>query len=370
MYLRSWYAVLTSDTIVAFYNFQGSLKGITVDIKTGKHNDPGWPINELTWNAVKRISDTSIAVVGMSAQAPIGLYQLDINSPHCQILRSSIDIPIPVQYLSPSLNHTFPRKYGPGGGHAYCLFKTPTNPDFKAPPGELPPLIVAMHGGPTYQELSGFKLRDQYWTSRGYALVQVNYVGSTGYGKKYVRLLDAQMGVSDIADAASCVEYLAEKGLIDRKRVGITGHSAGGYCTLQALVTYPDLYRAGVGESGISEMQVLFKEIHKMESRYLHGLTFPPGSDPEDRKRIMRERSAIYLAEKIKAPLLMTHGLDDKVVPPNQPQMMAEKITKSGGVVKTCFYPGEGHNLHNGKNVKDSIIQTEDWWRKYLLPVP
>lgn len=364
----SWYSALTNDTLVAFYNFEGSQKGIVIDIDSGKHVDPGWPINELLFNAVKRISDTSLAVLGMSAQSPTALYKIDVKSSQYEVLRSSIDIPIPVQYLSPSLNHTFPRKYGPGGGIAYCLFKPPTNPDFKAPPGELPPLIVAMHGGPTFQEASGFKLRDQYWTSRGYALVQVNYVGSTGYGKRYVRLLDAQMGVSDIADAASCVDYLVQKGLVDPKRVGITGHSAGGYCTLQALVTYPDLYRAGVGESSISEMQVLFQEIHKMESQYLHGLTFTPDASLEDRKRITRERSAIYSAEKIKAPLLMTHGLDDKVVPPNQPQMMAEKVSRNGGVVKTCMYPGEGHNLHDGKHVKDSIIQTEQWWRKYLVP--
>lgn len=305
----------------------------------------------------------------MSAQAPNALYKLDIKSSAIQVLRSSVDLPIPTRYLSPALNHTFPRKYGPGGGFAYCLFKPPTNPDFQAPSGELPPLIVALHGGPTFQEGSGFKLRDQFWTSRGYALVQVNYVGSTGYGKKYIRLLDTNMGVSDIADAASCVDYLADQGLVDRTRVGVTGHSAGGYCTLQALVTYPDLYRAGVGESSISEMQVLFEEIHKMESRYLHGLTFSPDASPEDRKRITRERSAIYSVDKIKAPLLMTHGLDDKVVPPNQPKMMAEKIQQNGGAVKTCFYEKEGHSLLDGKNVKDSIVETEKWWKQYLLPV-
>ena len=365
---RSWYVPLTTEKLVAFPNHKGSQNGIIIDIGTGNFIDPKWPINQLEFNNVRRISDTSLAVVGRTAQAPTALYKLDVSTPpSIKTLRNSINIPIPTSYLSPALNFEFPRLHGPGDGFAYCLFKPPTNIDFKAPEGELPPLIVALHGGPTFQEGSGFKLRDQYWTSRGFALVQVNYVGSTGYGKKYIRLLDTYMGVSDIADAASCVDFLAEKGLIDRRRVGVTGHSAGGFCTLQAVTHYPDLYCAGVAESSISEIQVLFNEIHKMESRYLHALCFSPDATEEERKRIMRDRSALYLADKVKAPLLMTHGLDDKVVPPNQAEMMAEGIRKAGGIVKVLKYPNEGHVLHDGKHVRESILETERWWKEYLL---
>jgi len=155
---------------------------------------------------------------------------IDINEPAGlgSVIKKSTNTSLPEDYVSQAQMITYPRVHGPGGGSAYGLFFQPRNPKYSPPEGSLPPLIVATHGGPTYQTGSGFSLRDHSLITRGYALLQVNYVGSTGYGRAYRNLLAGEWGVSDIADAVSGVEYLAEKGLIDKSRVGITGHSAGG----------------------------------------------------------------------------------------------------------------------------------------------
>jgi dipeptidyl aminopeptidase/acylaminoacyl peptidase len=210
-------------------------------------------------------------------------------------------------------------------------------------------------------------MRDQFWTTRGYALVQVNYVGSSGYGKEYINLLDLQWGVSDIADAVSCVEYLASEGLIDPKRVGITGHSAGGYATMQALCKYPAVWAAGIAESGISDMQAMFDETHKFESQYLQPLCFESDTPPEDRKRIIQERSPIHWTENIEAPMLILSGEVDEIVLPNQANLMAEKVKKGGSIVDAFVYESEGHNFVNGSTLKDMEIRREAWFRKYLV---
>ncbi|KAL9110980.1 MAG: hypothetical protein Q9227_004595 [Pyrenula ochraceoflavens] len=369
----SWYQQLTPTTLVAFYSKEGSHTGIIIDLPTCTFTDPHWPITEiLAFESVKRISSTTVAIIGSTPTSPLTLYTANISNPSSSpltLLRSSLNLPIPSTHIPPTHFYKFPRTHPPtASGSAYCLFKPPTNTSFTPPPSSPPPpLILALHGGPTHAELTGFSLRDAYWTSRGYAVAQVNYAGSSGYGRTYIRQLDTQMGVSDIGDAASAIDFLSSRGLVDRSRVGVTGHSAGGYCTLQALTNYPSLYRAGVAESSISELDVLFKEIHKFESRYLHRLCFAPGASAEERARVTRERSALYKADRVKAPLLMTHGREDKIVPRNQPEMMAEGIRKGGGVVKVLVYPDEGHVLRDGKHVRDSVVETERWWREYLL---
>ena len=247
------------------------------------------------------------------------------------------------------------------------MFLPPTNPEYAAPSGALPPLVLAMHGGPTWQEGLGVCMRDQFWTTRGYALVQVNYVGSSGYGKDYANLLNLQWGISDVADAVSCVEYLAGEGLIDPKRVGITGHSAGGYATAQALCKYPDVWAAGIAESGISDMQAMFDETHKFESQYLQPLCFAVDTPPDDRKRIIKERSPIHWTANIKAPMLILSGEVDEIVPPNQAHLMAEKIQKGGGTVEVRVYGGEGHMFQKGSSLKDMEVRREAWFRKYLV---
>lgn len=373
----STYAPLTSDKLVAFYNLEGTQKGIIIDIPTGDFTDHNFPFNQVNFNALKRTSPTSFAVIACTATSPKILYHINLNNPTPQIttLKSSIDISqFPATLFSPAQNITYPRIRSPAAEgdtltHAHALFFPPTNPAYTSPPNTLPPLIVAIHGGPTWQTGSGLYLRDQYWTSHGYALVQINYVGSTGYGRRYARSLNGQWGVADIADAASCVDYLASQNLIDRNRVGITGLSAGGYATMQALVVYsPGVFRAGVAESGISDLRAMFEETHKFESAYLQPLCFG-NSDMEevDKERIIRERSPIHQAHRIKSPLLILGGREDRIVPPSQATRLAQKIKEDGGEVEVVIYEGEGHIFTRGENVRDSVLRSERWWRRFLL---
>lgn len=176
--------------------------------------------------------------------------------------------------------------------------------------------------------------------------------------------------MADIADAASAVDYLADKGWIDRSRVGITGLSAGGYVTMQALASYPQVFGAGVAESGISDLRAMFAETHKFESRYLQPLCFPPDSSLDDRERIIRERSPIHNAERITSPLLILAGRDDKIVPPSQATGLKSRIDQvSKGQVEceVVVYEGEGHVFTRGENVRDSVLRMERWWRRFLL---
>ena len=247
------YGIFSPDALVAFANKDGRRNLILVDVKTGSWKDLGCPIIEAVFNALKIIDSATVAIVGATASITQSLFLVDINNASSpKVLKSSVDRVLPEAYASNAQNIQFPRVHGVGGGHAYALYFPPTNPEYEAPEGTLPPLIVAVHGGPTYQQFPGLNMRDAFLTTRGYALVQVNYVGSTGYGKTYASLLNQQLGVSDIADCVSCVKHLANEGLINRNRVAITGHSAGGYATMQGMAVYPDIWTCGVAESGIS----------------------------------------------------------------------------------------------------------------------
>lgn len=373
----STYAPLTSEKLVAFYNLDGAKKAIVIAVATGDFTDPDIPINDVGFSAVKRTSPNSFAVIGSTADHPKALYHINLDKPtNMQSLKTSIELPFPKTFLSTAQSIKYPRTRGSSqDGHAHGLFFPPTNPGFTAPQGTLPPLIVAIHGGPTWQTGPGLSLRDQYWTTRGYALVQINYVGSSGYGKEYASLLNSQWGVADIADAASAVDYLASQGLIDRKAVGITGLSAGGYATMQALAVYPDIFAAGVAESGISDLQAMVDETHKFESQYLQPLCFPANTttttaSDEDRKRTLRERSPIHQAHRITSPLLILGGSEDKIVPPTQATGLAERIRKehAGKVeVQVVIYDGEGHIFTGGENVRDCVQRMEGWWARFLL---
>ncbi|UKZ78772.1 hypothetical protein TrVFT333_006517 [Trichoderma virens FT-333] len=229
------YAPLSPDTIVSFYTKNGTYTSIVIDTKTCNYRELQCPITDILTNAIKAVSSTAVAIIGSTASSPQVLTVVDINQGGLgQVLKRSAATELPEDYVSHATHVTFPRVTGSGGGVAHGLFLLPKNPKFKCD-GSLPPLIVSVHGGPTCQAGPGFYLRDQALTTRGYAVLQVNYVGSTGYGKKYRQLLNGQWGVSDIADAVSAVDYLARQNLIDRQRVGLTGHSAGGFLTMQGM---------------------------------------------------------------------------------------------------------------------------------------
>ena len=365
----STYAPLTQEKMIAFYNMDGAKRGIVIDIETGAYTDPGFPIIDMDLNALKRTSDSSFALIGATATAPKSFFHLDITKPsELNVLKASTKVTFSDEFFARAHNIKFPRTRTQGGGFANALYFPPTSPDFHGSEGSLPPLIVSPHGGPTAQVMPGVYMRDQFWTTRGYALVQVNYVGSSGFGKEYMDGLEFLWGVGDIEDTVSCVDYLISEGLADPKRVGITGHSSGGYATMQALAMYPEVWGAGISESGISDMQAMFDETHKFESQYLQPLCFPEDTSPVERKRIIQERSPIHFTDRIKAPLLILSGADDNVVPPNQAHLMADKIRASGqSPVEVKVYEGEGHIFSKASTLKDMEVRREAWFRKYLV---
>lgn len=229
---------------------------------------------------------------------------------------------------------------------AHGFFYPPRNSKCSPPNGELPPLIVMIHGGPTAATHDDLSLKIQFWTSRGFAVFDSNYRGSTGYGRAYRDALKGQWGVVDVEDCDHAVRYLSEQNLIDSGRVAIRGGSAGGYTTLAALAG-TDSFKAGASLYGVSDLTALATDTHKFESRYLDSLI---GPYPEQRS-LYQERSPINHTDSINSPVIFLQGLDDKVVPPNQAEMMIEVLVKKGIKVAYVPFEGEGHGFRQSENI-------------------
>ena len=271
-------------------------------------------------------------------------YQLNLERGELTGVRSN-PVPIDSSYISTPRSISFPTG---DDETAHAIFYPPSNPDFRAPEGELPPLMVRTHGGPTGQVASHLNPSYLYWTTRGFALVDVNYRGSTGYGKAYRNRLRGGWGIIDVEDAIAVVRYLADEGEIDPDRVTIRGGSAGGYTTLAALATGEGTFKAGASYYGVAECALLAEHTHKFESRYLDGLV---GTDPEE----MRRRSPLHSADQIKAPVILFQGLEDKVVPPEQSEMIAAALKENRVPYAHITYDGEGHGFRQAENIVHSL---------------
>ena len=236
----------------------------------------------------------------------------------------------------------------PGDVHGW--YYPPTNPGHTAPAGELPPLITLSHGGPTSFSDTGFAVSLQYWTSRGFAILDVNYRGSTGYGRPYRDALRGAWGVVDVADCAGGAAALAAQGLADPARLVVRGGSAGGYTTLQALTT-TDTFTAGISFYGVADLEALARDTHKFEARYLDGLI---GPYPEALE-VYHERSPIRHVDRLSVPLLLLQGSDDAVVPPNQAETMAAAVRAKGLPVAVIIFAGEGHGFRRADSIKAAL---------------
>ena len=235
------------------------------------------------------------------------------------------------------------------GETVHGFYYAPKNPEFSAPEGSLPPLLVNVHGGPTSSARPGLSIAVQYWTSRGFAFLDVNYRGSTGYGRKYRQRLNGHWGVLDVQDCAEGAQYLVSQGLADPERIAIRGRSSGGYTVLSALAD-SDVFTAGTSLFGIGDLKLLDATTHKFESHYDQFLIGSDDlSDP-----VWAERSPINKVDQIHAPLLLLQGTEDKVVPPSQAESMFEALRDSGRPVALRLYSGEGHGFHSAANIKDS----------------
>jgi dipeptidyl aminopeptidase/acylaminoacyl peptidase len=237
-----------------------------------------------------------------------------------------------------------------GGSTAHAVLYRPRNPEVEGPPGDRPPLLVVIHGGPTSAAQVMLKLAYQYWTTRGFAVVDVNHRGSSGYGRAYRDLLQGQWGVADVEDCAAAARFLVERGDVDGERLCIRGGSAGGFTTLAALA-FQDVFSAGASHFGIADLGALARDTHKFESRYLDGLV---GPWPEARA-VYEARSPLFHVEGIDRPLAVFQGLDDEVVPPNQAELIVDALRSRHVPVAYVTFEGEGHGFRQAANIRAAM---------------
>jgi len=285
----------------------------------------------------------TVARIG-HATAPPELAIVDWTDNAITTLRRSSETALP--YVSVADQITWDGPEGP----VHAWWYPPTNPDAVAPDGELPPVIVKSHGGPTSFSYADLNLSNQFWTSRGVGILDVNYGGSSHYGRAYRNRLLGQWGVVDVRDCVDAVRVVVERGLVDPRRVAIMGGSSGGYTALQALVS-SDVFGAALSDFGISDLATLATDTHKFEAHYTDRLVAPW---PEG-KALYEERSPIHHLDRLNSPMLLQQGADDRVVPPRQAQEMAAAVRAKGLPVALVMYDGEGHGFRRADTIAASL---------------
>ena len=340
----SSYACESAERIVCAYYERGVSRLATIDTQTRELKTIDTDYNDISY--VRASRGQAVFRAG-SPTKPLSIVRLDLTTGNFEELRRSNNLTIDAGYISVPRAIEFPTSRGLT---AHGFFYPPQNRDYRATDGELPPLLVKSHGGPTSATTMAQSLGIQYWTSRGIAVLDVNYGGSTGYGRAYRERLKGTWGVVDVDDCANGARFLAERGEVDGNRLMITGGSAGGYTTLCAL-TFRDDFKAGASHYGVSDAEALARDTHKFESRYLDGLF---GPYPE-RRDIYYERSPVNFAERLSCPTIFFQGLEDKVVPPNQAEMMVEALRKKGVPVAYVAFEGEQHGFRQAKNIQRAL---------------
>lgn len=340
----SSYSFASDQLIVCSHVEQGVSKLSTVETATLKSKEIDCLFTDIEY---VRASGNSAIMRGGSPTEVTSISRVDLESGKVEALRLANVLDIFPAYFSIPRPVEFPTE---AGLTAHAFFYPPQNPDYVAPTSERPPLIVKSHGGPTAAATTALLLSIQYWTSRGFAVLEVNYGGSTGYGRQYRERLNGKWGIVDVDDCVNGARYLVNRGEVDAKRLIITGGSAGGYTTLCAL-TFRDRFSAGASHFGVSDAEALARDTHKYESRYLDNLM---GPYPK-RRDVYFERSPINFAERLSCPVIFFQGLEDKVVPPNQAEKMVEAIKKKGIPVAYVAFEGEQHGFRQAQNIKRAL---------------
>ena len=343
----STYAVADNGRLVCSYVSKGLGKLAVVDTNSGALTDIETPYTDFF--SVRAAGDAVVFRAG-SAVSPAAIVRIDLSSGRSEVLRKATavaDDPQVAKYFTRVEQVEFPTE---GNRTAFGLFYPAFNPDYTVAGDEKPPLVVKCHGGPTSAASSTLDLRIQFWTSRGISVLDVNYGGSSGYGRAYRERLVGTWGIVDVDDCVNGARYLAEAGLVDPRRSVITGGSAGGYTTLAAL-TFRDYFRGGASHFGVSDLAVLALDTHKFESRYLDSLV---GPYPE-KEELYRERSPLAHAERLAAPVIFFQGDEDQVVPPNQTELMVEALRTKGTPVGYLLFAGEQHGCRKAESIKRAL---------------
>lgn len=340
----STYGLQDDQSLFCAYNHQNLWQLGRLDLARGEFTNIPTPYTDIS---SLQVTPEAIVFLGGSATQPTAIVRCDLATHELQVLRSSTALQLDPGYLSQPQPIAFPTS---NGATAHAFFYPPQNKDYLAPAGELPPLIVKSHGGPTAASSTVFNLSIQYWTSRGFALVDVNYRGSTGYGRAYRQSLQGQWGIVDVADCVQAAEYLVAQGWVDGDRLIIRGSSAGGYTTLAAL-TFTDRFKAGASYYGVSDLEALARDTHKFEARYLDGLIAPY---PQE-QAIYQQRSPLHFIDQLNCPVIFFQGLEDKVVPPNQAEVMVNALAAKGIPVAYVPFAEEQHGFRRAENIKAAL---------------
>jgi dipeptidyl aminopeptidase/acylaminoacyl peptidase len=343
----STYAFAGAGRLVCSYVSKGLSSLAAIDLPSGSFTPLELPYTD--YSSVRAQGDRVVFRAG-SATVPASYVLLDLATGKTETLKQSTSVaddPKVARCFTSVQTIEFPTD---GDRTAFGLYYPAFHPDYQAPDSELPPLLVKCHGGPTSAASSTLDLRIQYWTSRGIAVLDVNYGGSTGFGRAYRERLEGNWGIVDVNDCINGARFLAERGRVGGARSVITGGSAGGYTTLAAL-TFHDYFRGGASHYGVSDLAVLARDTHKFESRYLDSLV---GPYPE-RAELYRERSPITHVERLSVPVIFFQGDEDLVVPPIQTELMVEALQRNGIPVGYLLFSGEQHGFRKAENIKRAL---------------
>ena len=338
---------VSSTRMLAAYTQRGRWFLADIDTETGEWGAVPIDLEPHDWMAADPNTGLAVLVAGFSTK-PDAVVRVALSSKRIHVLRASASLDLQSADVSIPKAIDFTTA---GGDMAHALYYAPKNSSVRGPAGERPPLIAISHGGPTAAANATLDLKIQFWTSRGFAVVDVNYRGSSGFGRQYRNKLRGQWGIADVDDMVHAARHLVASGQADDARLIIRGGSAGGYTTLAALTFQPGVFKAGASYYGVSDVEVLARDTHKFEARYLDRLI---GPYPEARDRY-RERSPIHFVDRLACPIILLQGLEDRVVPPNQSAMMADATRAKGLPVAYLTFEGEQHGFRKAETIIRSL---------------
>jgi dipeptidyl aminopeptidase/acylaminoacyl peptidase len=339
------YVLLGDGRAAVRFSEKGSDRLALLNLKDGSARVLDLPF--VSYAHLTPIDADHVAAIAGSATTPRAIVRIDLRNGTSQSLRDTGKALLPPAAVSVAVPIDFPSA---NGRTAHAFFYPPLNPAYQAPKNTLPPLLTFVHGGPTAQSEPAYASRIQYWTSRGFGVVDVNYGGSTGFGRAYRRELNGNWGVVDVQDVIAAARYLASSGRVDPARMAISGGSAGGFTVLAALSS-SDVFKAGADYFGVSDMTALAKDTHKFESRYLDSMIGPL----PQAQAVYDSRSPLNHLDGFKAPLIVLQGADDPVVPPNQSAKIVEALRARKVPVAYILFPGEGHGFRKPENTIRSL---------------
>lgn len=341
---QSTFAFESVERMICTYSQQGKLHLASLDTATLILEEIETPYTDI--QSLHAAPGRVLFIAGSPTEIK-SVVLLDLVTRQHEVLRRSSGLKVDADYISIPQAIEFPTE---DGLTAHAFYYLPYNRDYVAPESDQPPLLVLSHGGPTAATTAVLDMHIQYWTSRGIAVLHVNYGGSTGYGRAFRQRLNGQWGIVDVDDCVNAARYLVNRGEVDNNRLAIAGGSAGGYTTLCAL-TFRDVFSAGASYYGVADLETFAMDTHKFESHYLDNLI---GPYPE-RRDLYVERSPIHHTDRLSCPLILFQGLADEVVPPDQAEKMFEVVRTKGLPVSYLPFEGEQHGFRKAENIKRAL---------------